>query len=66
MEAEAIKAFAAQFDPRPFHISQEAAKDCEPAPKRDLSQNLANILERHHKSRRSRGPDWRRLGLCPE
>ena len=26
MEAEAIKAFACQFDPQPFHLSEEAAK----------------------------------------
>jgi acyl dehydratase len=26
MEAEAIKAFARQFDPQPFHLSEEAAK----------------------------------------
>jgi acyl dehydratase len=26
MEAEAIKAFASQFDPQPFHLSEEAAK----------------------------------------
>jgi len=27
VEAAAIKAFAAEFDPRPFHLDEEAAKD---------------------------------------
>jgi acyl dehydratase len=27
VEAEAIKAFAAQFDPQPFHLDEEGAKD---------------------------------------